>query len=103
VAYGPQGIRAVGVAPGAVATPALEASLNSAADPAAARRHLEHQSPAERLAQPEEIAAAVSFLVSDEASYISGTTLAVDGGWSAALSREPSDRRAVRPGVGDLA
>jgi NAD(P)-dependent dehydrogenase (short-subunit alcohol dehydrogenase family) len=103
VSYGRQGIRAVGVAPGAVATPALEASLNSAADPAAARRHLEHQSPAERLAQPEEIAAAVSFLVSDEASYISGTTLAVDGGWSAALSREPQDRRAVRPGVGDLA
>jgi NAD(P)-dependent dehydrogenase (short-subunit alcohol dehydrogenase family) len=100
VTYGPQGIRAVAVAPGAVATPALEASLESAADPNAARRHLEHQSPAQRLACPEEIAAAVSFLVSDQASYISGTTLAVDGGWSAVLSREPQDARAVRPGVG---
>lgn len=96
VAYGPHGIRAVAVAPGGVITPALEASLGSADDPAAARRHLEHQSPAERLAQPEEIAAAVSFLVSNEASYISGVTLPVDGGWSAVLSRSPEDERAVR-------
>lgn len=101
VTYGPRDIRAVAVAPGAVATAALTASLNSAADPAAARRHLEHQSPAERIADPSEIASAVSFLISDEARYISGTTLAVDGGWSAVLSREPADARAQRPGARD--
>jgi len=100
VTYGPQGIRAVGIAPGAVATPALIASLDSAADPAAARRHLEHQSPAERLAQPGEIAAAVSFLISDQAAYISGTTLTVDGGWSAVLSRAPENPQALRPAAG---
>jgi NAD(P)-dependent dehydrogenase (short-subunit alcohol dehydrogenase family) len=101
VTYGPQGIRAVGVAPGAVLTPPLIASLDSAADPAAARRHLERQTPAERLAQPDEIAAAVSFLVSDEAGYISGTTLTVDGGWSAVLSRPPDDTGAQRSAAGN--
>jgi NAD(P)-dependent dehydrogenase (short-subunit alcohol dehydrogenase family) len=103
VTYGPLGIRAVAVAPGGVVTPALVASLASAADPDAARRHLEHQSPAERLAQPEEIAAAVSFLVSEQAAYISGTTLAVDGGWSAVLGRAPRDRAADRPAAGEPA
>ena len=38
------------------------------------------QTALQRLAQPEEIAAAVAFLVSDDASYITGSTLAVDGG-----------------------
>lgn len=101
VTYGPQRIRAVGIAPGAVVTPPLVASLDSAADPAAARRHLERQTPAERLAQPEEVAAAVSFLVSDDAGYISGTTLAVDGGWSAVLSRPPDETGAQRSAAGD--
>jgi NAD(P)-dependent dehydrogenase (short-subunit alcohol dehydrogenase family) len=36
---------------------------------------------AERLAEPEEIAAAIAFLVSPDAAYLSGATLAADGGW----------------------
>jgi len=100
VTYGPERIRAVGVAPGAVATPALLASLESADDPEAAHRHLAHQSPAERIATPDEIAAAVSFLVSEQAGYVSGTTLTVDGGWSAVLSRPPEDPVANRPAGG---
>ncbi len=91
VTYGPAGIRAVAVAPGGVDTPPLRESLQSAADPAAALRHLEIQSPAERIGRPAEIAAVVSFLVSDEASYLSGTSIPVDGGWSAALGREATD------------
>lgn len=99
VTYGPRGIRAVAVAPGAVATPALSASLDAASDPGAARRYLERQSPAERIADPREIASAVAFIVSDEASYISGTTLTVDGGWSAVLARDSSDPTARGPGL----
>jgi NAD(P)-dependent dehydrogenase (short-subunit alcohol dehydrogenase family) len=97
VTYGPYGIRAVAVAPGGVLTPALERSFAAAADPVAARRHLESQTPANRLALPEEIAAAVAFVTSDEAKYISGTVLTVDGGMSAVLLRSANDPKAVRP------
>ncbi|WP_029138183.1 SDR family NAD(P)-dependent oxidoreductase [Nakamurella lactea] len=96
VTYGPRGIRAVAVAPGAVDTPALRASMQSAADPAAAQHRLEGFSPAERLARPEEIAAVVAFLLSDQAGYISGTAIPVDGGWTAVLARESQDAEARR-------
>lgn len=96
VTHGRDGIRAVAVAPGAIDTPALRASLESAADPSAAQARLEGFSPAERIGRPEEIAAVVSFLVSDQASYVSGTAITVDGGWSAVLARD-SDGDAHRP------
>ena len=43
------------------------------------------QAPMRRMAQPEEIAATVAFLASERASYITGVTLAVDGGWAKGL------------------
>ena len=43
------------------------------------------QAPIRRLASPEEIAAAIAFLASERASYITGVTLQVDGGWAKGL------------------
>ncbi|ALE93602.1 hypothetical protein AOC05_16885 [Arthrobacter alpinus] len=71
------GIRVNAVAPGAIETAAL-ASL-----PAQAKAGYTAEVPLKRLGQPEEIANAVSWLLSDEASFVTGVILPVDGGTSA--------------------
>jgi NAD(P)-dependent dehydrogenase (short-subunit alcohol dehydrogenase family) len=88
VTYGPMGIRSVSIAPGAIRTPALTAALEAAPDPAGATIQLEGASPLGRIGEPSEIAAAVAFAISDEASFLSGTSIVVDGGWSAVLLRD---------------
>jgi len=89
VSYASRGIRANAVAPGAVSTPALDQSLASATDPAAALAELTEFIPAGRMAEAEEIAAAVAFLLSPEASYITGQTLVMDGAMTAHIGFEP--------------
>ena len=76
---GPEGIRVNSVCPGAVDTPLLAPLLEL---PGAHERLLEH-TPLGRLAQPEDIASVVRFLLSDDAAYISGTSIVVDGGMTA--------------------
>jgi glucose 1-dehydrogenase len=76
VELGVHGIRVVGVAPGAVDTPI---NARTAADPAAMTR-LDAAIPLGRMAQPEQIGDVVAFLASDAASYVTGTTVVVDGG-----------------------
>ncbi|MRX70661.1 SDR family oxidoreductase [Bacillus lacus] len=71
----PSGIRVNGVAPGAVATNMLQEFSPEEL------LGLKEEIPAGRFAEPEEIANAVSFLSSPEASYITGQILAVNGGW----------------------
>ena len=74
-----RGVRVNNVAPGYVKTD-LTAGL-AAND--TLRRTIETRTPMARLADPSEMAGAVVYLASDAASYVSGTTIAVDGGWIA--------------------
>jgi 3-oxoacyl-[acyl-carrier protein] reductase len=73
--YGPSGIRANAVLPGLIDTPAQRAGLNPAM-----RAVLAGQTPLGRLGLSEEIAAAVAFLASDDASYVTGQSVEVNGG-----------------------
>ena len=76
VELGPHGIRVVGVAPGAVDTPI---NAGTVADPSAMAR-LDAAIPLGKMAEPQQIGDVVAFLASDAASYITGTTVVVDGG-----------------------
>ncbi|SEK05046.1 meso-butanediol dehydrogenase / (S,S)-butanediol dehydrogenase / diacetyl reductase [Sphingobium sp. AP50] len=83
IEYGPHGIRVNAVAPTAVYTPLLQRMAGDAKEPAAVMDGLKTLSPLHGLAEPEDIAAAVAFLASDDARFISGVTLPVDGGFTA--------------------
>ena len=74
--YAPHGIRVNGVAPGATITPINQAWID---DPEA-RRVVESHIPMARSGTPEEMAALTAYLCSDEASYITGQTIFIDGG-----------------------
>ncbi len=76
VELAPHNILVVGVAPGAVATPI---NLVTMKDPGLMKR-LDAAIPLGRMAKPEEIASVVAFLASDQSSYMTSTTLVVDGG-----------------------
>ncbi|MCW2651802.1 MAG: dehydrogenase, short-chain alcohol dehydrogenase like protein [Mycobacterium sp.] len=81
VQYARSGIRVNALCPGPVNTPMLQELF--AKDPQRAARRLVHV-PVGRFAEPEEIAAAVAFLASDDSSFITASTFLVDGGISAA-------------------
>jgi glucose 1-dehydrogenase len=76
VELAPHNILVVGVGPGAVATPINLSTMN---DPALLKK-LDSAIPLGRMARPEEIASVVAFLASDGASYLTATTIFVDGG-----------------------
>lgn len=83
IEYADRGIRVNAVAPSAVMTPLVAAFIESAADPEAMRARIESQTPMPGLPVPSDVAAAVAFLASDDARFITGHVLPVDGGFDA--------------------
>ncbi len=79
VQYGPENIRVNSIHPGLIYTPMVEEALPSQEE----LQPVVDMTPMKRGAKPEEVAAAVLFLASDDASFVTGAELAVDGGYSA--------------------
>lgn len=78
---GPHGVRVNTVCPGFTDTPLLQQFLAMTDDPDAAREKMRESYPLKRLGEPEEIASCILFLASDEASWVTGHGLVVDGGY----------------------
>ncbi|MBS0521876.1 MAG: SDR family oxidoreductase [Proteobacteria bacterium] len=83
VDHAAQGIRVNALMPGVIDTPMPARSLQRQADPEAARQVWRQRHPMGRIGQPEEVARAALFLASDDSSFVTGTLLFVDGGWTA--------------------
>ncbi len=87
VDHGRDGIRSVCVCPGVTDTPMIQRAAErfSSNDPEAAMQGWADAQPLGRIATPEEVAGAVLYLASPDASFVSGTSLVVDGGLLASL------------------
>ena len=77
-------IRVNEVAPGLTETPMIDLWIAEQPDPEAFRRERAASIPLERFADPDDVAAAVVYLASDEARSVTGARIAVDGGYTAA-------------------
>ena len=77
------GVRVNCICPARVETPFVSARLKEYPDPDAAYREMTATQPVGRMGRPDEIASAVLYLASDEATFITGSALIIDGGWSA--------------------
>ncbi len=83
----PHGIRVNAVCPGFILTPNLQGYFDGQPDPAAAVRGAAEAAPLARLGTPEDVAGAVAFLAGDDAAFITGTSVLIDGGL---LARVPT-------------
>ncbi len=77
-----KGIRANAICPGTVESPSLEQRLRDTGDYDAARAAFIARQPIGRIGQPDEIAALVVYLASDESAYTTGVAHIIDGGWA---------------------
>jgi len=83
--FGPYHITVNNVAPGLILTDRIKETIPKDKDPDEALKEKAKAIPLGRIGKPEELAALVAFLASEQAAYISGTTISVDGGASRAI------------------
>ena len=83
VDFGRQGVRVNAVCPGTTETPLVKNALKKSKDPEKERRNLEECRPLNRIGRPEEIAAAILAMASDNLGYATGSVLSIDGGYTA--------------------
>jgi NAD(P)-dependent dehydrogenase (short-subunit alcohol dehydrogenase family) len=88
VDYGPDGIRANTLSPGWIRTEMADAEMDAlvgddVVDREAAYQHVTRHTPSRRPGTPEEVAAAIAWLLSSEAAYVNGSVITIDGGTSA--------------------
>ena len=83
VEYAAEGVRVNAVGPGAINTPFLTRYLDSLPDPVAGANAVKAAHPMKRWAEPDEVATALIFLASDNAAFITGHIMMVDGGYVA--------------------
>ncbi len=81
--YAKDGIRINSVHPGFIWTPMVEGFINSTPDPAATKKYIESLHPLGHIGEPNDIAYGVLYLASDEAKFVTGTELIIDGGYTA--------------------
>ncbi|MFC4161203.1 SDR family NAD(P)-dependent oxidoreductase [Chitinimonas lacunae] len=81
--YAKNKIRVNSLHPGFVATPLLDAQAGASGNPELFRQYLLSHHPIGRLAEPEDIAYGVLYLASDESSFVTGSELVIDGGYTA--------------------
>jgi NAD(P)-dependent dehydrogenase (short-subunit alcohol dehydrogenase family) len=85
IRYAREGIRVLSVHPGFIETPMVAPFLASTGPgPSRLLEYIEARTPLGRIGRSEEVANVIAFAASDEASYMTGTELFVDGGWTAA-------------------
>jgi 2-keto-3-deoxy-L-fuconate dehydrogenase len=83
VDYAVEGIRVNAVCPGSIDTPMLRAGFDASVDPVAAERACVARHPLGRLGDADDVAYGVLYLASDESSFVTGTALVIDGGYTA--------------------
>lgn len=81
--HGPEGIRVNCLCPGPISTELMEGVFRASDDPDGMRHDFESRILLNRLGTPEEVAKAAIFLAGDESSFMTGTNLVLDGGWTA--------------------
>jgi NAD(P)-dependent dehydrogenase (short-subunit alcohol dehydrogenase family) len=85
---GPRGVRVNAISPGTIDSPLLEDYFNSCSDPARAREEFLKFHPIGRFGTARDVGSMVTFLASDEAGFVTGTEIVVDGGMTALLFKQ---------------